>query len=119
MTKNIKSNFKGNWEDLCEYCNTSHKEHISSDFIHEGYRYIHRMPCENELLQRIIPERQSEVNRVKFIIFGFNLGQKIWTALMALFFKWWWEILTFLWENKFMWDIVRGKWNLYRLKKKY
>jgi hypothetical protein len=43
--KNPKSNFNGNWDDICIYCGRSHREHIQE---YADANYKHRMPCKEQ-----------------------------------------------------------------------
>jgi hypothetical protein len=43
--KNPKSNFNGNWDDICIYCGRSHREHIRE---YPDANYKHRMPCREQ-----------------------------------------------------------------------
>ncbi len=42
------TNYDGDWEESCPHCGKPQKEHQVNIGEHEGVRYIHRQPCEEE-----------------------------------------------------------------------
>ena len=63
---NKDSNFEGDWDDTCQYCKRSHREHINPNLPIPNYK--HRMPCE-EQKAAIRANHNRQVCTVKGIIF--------------------------------------------------
>ena len=42
------TNFDGDWDDPCPYCQNPQRDHQKKIGEHEGTTFIHRQPCEEE-----------------------------------------------------------------------
>lgn len=42
------TNFDGDWDELCPFCKKPQRDHQKYIGEHEGTKFIHRQPCEEE-----------------------------------------------------------------------
>lgn len=76
-----RTNFNGDWDDLCPYCGETQGKHKEIIGEYKDVRYEHRLPCEAEKL-RIRKETRAQARTLKTFIF---LGWILVPLLIALF----------------------------------
>lgn len=62
-----RTNFQGDWSDICPHCGKAHGDHRITHGPFDGVVYEHRMPCEPER-QKMIRERRQMVTTAKIVI---------------------------------------------------
>lgn len=62
-----RTNFQGNWSDVCSYCGKQQEEHRTTYGPFNGVVYEHRMPCEPER-EKMRREQRKMVFTTKIII---------------------------------------------------
>jgi len=69
--KRANSNFDGDWNSICKYCNSPHEEHIWRE--HPDPNYLYRMPCEKQ--KEVMIKSNNRINRfiTSFIFIGWIL----------------------------------------------
>lgn len=88
------SNFGGDWDSLCPYCNEPQRNHqyYLGDF--DGIRHISRMPCEKEKHQIRKKAAMDGIIR-RTIILVYNFIQYIW------------GLIPFKEEAKLIWQFIK------------
>jgi hypothetical protein len=69
----VDSNFKGDWNDVCEYCGQPQEAHKIDYGTYEGTHYIYRMPCKQEQEQITLRLRNKALTVKGLIFFGWVL----------------------------------------------
>lgn len=69
--KNPNSNFEGDWNDVCVYCNRPHSDHIFPG--HPDPDYKHRMPCEEQKKFMLVKHNRQVFTLKAIILVGWIL----------------------------------------------
>jgi hypothetical protein len=67
-----RTNFEGNWKDICPHCGNKQMDHRKTYGPLDGVIHEHRLPCEPER-ELFIKERQKLVRTANWLVTGIDL----------------------------------------------